>query len=583
MTTLKLIQFSGEVPRIIPRLLPEGASQRAENVRLDDGGLTPIRKTRFEQLIEGFEAGTVKTIYKFGEDWLAWNTVVNAAPGPVAGDRLYYTGDGVPKMRIGTSVYPLAVPYPTTALTATLSGVATSVPVTQRYYAYTYVTSLGEESEPCPLSNVVDWQAGKTVTLSGFSAIPTGRLITKQRIYRLQQTLTSGADLFFIAERDASTSNFVDNIGINDFGEVLPSRDWNPPPDGLNGLIPLTNGMMAGFVGKDLYLCEPFRPHAWPEKYVLTVDYDIVALGAYGSTIVVMTAGTPTIITGTSPDSMVQEKTETNLPCINARGVVDLGYAIAYPSHDGLVVASLGAAPKVVTEMLMTRHVWQQTSPATFVASQYSGRYFASYECVDADGVPNRGTFIIDLTGQTPFLLRGNIKADAMYYDIPTGSLFMLDGLDIIEWDAVGQVNEIMTWQSKQFILPAPASFGAIIVEGRGNLSVDEIAAIEAERVAIEANNALVFALPTIGGELNGAAINVYEVDGDMMERISQKKFTSVKVIADNETIATIDEINTVVRLPPTDKSKQWEVLVNGTEEITQISLATTPRELNVI
>jgi len=583
MTTLKLIQFSGEIPRIIPRLLPDGAAQRAENVRLDDGGLTPVRKSRFEAAIAGFSEGEIKTIYRHADEWLAWDTIVNAAPGPVAQDRLYYTGDGVPKMRVGGVVYPLAVPFPSVALTATLSGTPTGSVVTQRYYAYTYVTDFGEESEPCPLSNAVNWVEGNTVVLSGFSAVPTGRNITKQRIYRLQQTLTSGADLFFIAERTASTSNFTDNIGINTFGEVLPSRDWNAPPDDLQGLISLPNGMMAGFVGKDLYLCEPYRPHAWPEKYVLTMDYPIVALGGYGSTILVMTTGTPVLVSGTSPEIMVQEKTETNLPCINARGVVDLGYAIAYPSHDGLVVAGSGAQPSVITEMLMTRAVWQQTSPATFVAAQFAGRYFASYEYIDLSGAPNRGTFIIDLTGKTPFILRSAVKADAMFHDLTSGSLYMLEGVNIYEWDALGEINAIMTWQSKQFILPAPASFGCILIEGRGNLTAEEEAAIEAERLAIEEMNALLFDLPSIGGEINGAAIGVYEVNGDMMEVSTPPQFTSVRVVADNTVIATVSEINSVVRLPPADKTKTWEVIVNGTAEITQVTIATTPRELNVI
>jgi len=583
MTTLKLIQFSGEIPRIIPRLLADGAAQQAENVRLDDGGLTPIRKASLVHTVAGFSPGEAKSIYKHGNEWLAWDTIVNAAPGPVAGDRLYFTGNGVPKMRVDATIYPLAVPFPSTALTATLSGTATTPEVTKRYYAYTYVTDFGEESEPCPLSNAVDWQAGKTVTLSGFAAPPTGRAISKQRIYRLQQSLTLGADLFFIAERTAAATNYTDSFGITEFGEVLPSRDWNAPPDGLTGLISLPNGMMAAFLGKDLYFCEPYRPHAWPEKYVLTMDYPIVALGAYGNTILVMTTGTPTIVSGASPDSMIQEKTEINLPCINPRGVVDLGYAIAYPSHDGLVIASQGQAPSVVTDVLMTRQIWQKTSPATFVAGQYAGRYFASYEYIDANDEPTRGTFIFDLTGKTPFMLRGAIKADAMHYDIPSGSLNMLVGTEIYEWDALGQFNEIMTWRSKQFILPAPASFGCILIEGQGNLTVDEEAAAIAEQDAAVAYNASIFGLPSIGGELNGSAFGVYSVNGDMMKRIAPKKFTSVRVIADNEVIATVDEINSVVRLPPTDKTKTWEVIVNGTAEITQISMATTPRELNGI
>lgn len=120
MSTLKLMQFSGEIPRLLPRLLPDSGSQFAENVRLDDGGLTPVRSLRFEHALDPTDDNT--TIYKFGSTWLSWDTVVNAAPGPVATDRLYYTGDGVPKMRVGTDIYSLKVQYPTAALAATIGG-----------------------------------------------------------------------------------------------------------------------------------------------------------------------------------------------------------------------------------------------------------------------------------------------------------------------------------------------------------------------------------------------------------------------------------------------------------------------------
>lgn len=578
MATLKLIQFSGEIPRLLPRLLPDTAAQRVENVRLDDGGLTPIRKARLEETIVGVDP--IETIYKFGNTWLAWDAVVNAVPGPVATDRLYYTGDGAPKMRVGTDIYDLAMTAPTVALTASLSGAGSGDIITQ-LFVYTEVTAFGEESEPCPVSNEVSWQSGKTVTLSGFRNPPTGRNITKQRIYRSQSSVSAGTDLFLIAERSASNANYTVTAGINDFAEGLPSRDWNPPPSGLSGLISLPNGMMAGFVGKDLYLCEPFRPHAWPEKYVLTMDYDIVALGAFGTTIVVMTTGVPYVVTGTAPENMQQERTENNLPCINARGVVDLGTAVAYPSYDGLVVVGPGGA-QVATANTMTRNAWLKTGPATFVAGQYSGRYFASYEYIEADGTPSAGTFIFDLAGEIPFVLRSSMKADACFYDIPTSALYMLVGAKIYEFDALGHINEIMTWRSKQFVLPAPATFGCIFIEAALEMTPEERAAIEAQIAAIEAENAILFAQPSIGGEINGSTYNTYDVNGDALLDMITEKFIAVEVYADGELIATVSDVNAVKRLPPA-KSRNWDVRVNGTTAIAQISLATTPRELNAI
>jgi hypothetical protein len=579
MTTLKLIQFSGETPRLLPRLLPESGAQRAENVRLDNGGLTPIRQARLVDTVIGIPEGQIKTIYKNGEDWLAWDKVVNAAAGPVASDRLYYTGDGAPKMLVAGTVYALAVPFPAGALTATLTGTGTGN-ITQRLYVYTYVTDFGEESEPSPISNPVDWMAGQGVTLSGFAAPPAGRNITKQRIYRSQSSVSAGTDLFFIAERAASASNYADSIAVDGFGEVLPSREWNAPPDGLTGLISLPNGMMAAFVGKDLYFCEPFRPHAWPEVYVLTMDYPIVALGAYGTTLVVTTTGTPYLVQGQAPENMVQEKLELNLPCINARGLVDLGYAVAYPSTEGLVVVASGSA-NVATGPLLTRSGWLQTSPATFVAGQYDGRYFASYEFIELDNEPTRGTFEIDLTGNTPFLLRGSRYAEACYYDITTSALYMLSGVGIYEWDALGQLSENMTWKSKQFVLPEPTNFGAILIEGADALTPEQEAVLAAERAEVAAQNAILFAMDSIGGEINGAPYNTYQVNGDALGRVIAQSFVFVRVIADGVVVAVIDQVNEVVRLPSGFKARNWEMEVNGTTEIAQITLGTTVKELN--
>lgn len=580
MSTLKLIAFSGETPRLIPRLLPETGSQRAENVRLDNGGLTPFRKAKFTHTVTGLDAGNIRTIYRHLDDWLAWPTDVNAAPGPVAQDRLYYTGDGAPKMRVSDVVYDLAVPFPTVALTGTPAGVG-SGPVTDRLYSYTFVTGFGEESEPNPISAIVPWQSGQTITLSGFQAAPAGRNITLQRIYRSQSSIASGTDLFLIAERAASASDFVDNIGVDDFAEPIPSKDWNAPPAELAGLISMTNGMMVAFKGKDLYFCEPYRPHAWPEKYVLSMDYNIVALGSYGTTVVVMTDGLPYIVQGAAPEFMQQEKIEKNYPCINARGVVDLGYGVAYPAKDGLVMVSNGGV-QVVTEPLMTRNDWLQTNPAAFVAGQYNGRYFASYEYLGVDGEPVRGTFILDLSGATPFLLRGSRYAEACFYDIQESALYMLSGTEIFEWDALGQVSETMTWKSKRFVLPAPSVYSCILIEGSDVLTEEELAAIQAALDAALAENATLFAEDSIGGEIDGAAMNVFPMNGDILNRGGQETFIAVRVYADDVLIATISTINDVVRLPSVDKARAWEVEVSGTTEITQISMASSVRELNV-
>lgn len=579
MAKLRLSQFSGEIPRLITRLLPDGAAQTARNVRLDDGGLTPIRKA---SKVTTLELSGIKTIYKWGSSWLAWDKVVNAVPGPVATDRLYYTGDGVPKMRVGSTVYALAVPRPTTALTATVTGSGTGDVVT-RLYVYTWVTQYGEESEPCPISADVTWQSGKTVTLSGFEdhTLLPARGITKQRIYRSQSSNQSGTDLFLIEERSASTSDYVDTHSPEDFQEVIPSKDYNQPPADLDGLISMPNGMMVGFSGKQLCFCEPYHPHAWPEKYRLTTAFEIIGLGAYGTTIVAGTKGYPYVATGNSPEAMIEEKVEVNLPCVNGRGLVDLGYSVAYPSNDGLVVVS-SAGATVATDALFTRADWQKLNPTTLVSGQFAGRYFSSYSYTEIDGKTiYSGTNIIDLTGQQPFVIQGDFRADAFYYDLTSGLLYYLVGKTIYEYDALGQTNEVMTWRSKKVVSSQPVTFGAILVDSGVLYTPEQEKARDDEIAAVEAFNAPLLEDGT-GGEIDGAAIDVFSLGGDGLMRIPPGKYITVRVYADGELVRTVTELDKVQRIKAR-MARSWEVEVVGTAEVEQIMLATTARELSEI
>lgn len=581
MAVIKLAGFTGEAPRVTPRLLPASGAQIAQSVRLEDGELGPFRKPFPVEELAGAVAGTVKTIYLHGEDWLHWTTIVHAAPGPVAADRLYYTGDGVPKMRASGTVYDLAVPAPSAAPTATPSGVG-SGDIKTRLYAYTFVTSFGEESEPSPISNEVSWQSGQIVTLSGMQAAPAGRGITLQRIYRAQTSASGTTQLYFVAERAASNANYVDNVAAEDFNEPLPSTDWNPPPAGLSGLVSLPNGMMAGFVGKDLYFSEPYRPHAWPEKYVLTTDYDIVALAAYGTTMVVGTAGNPYLVSGSAPEVMVMEKLELNMPCLSPQGMIDLGYAVAYPSHDGLVVVQGGAA-NVATASLLTRDQWLKMDPETFVCGQFYGRFFASYAYTDMDGQDKAGTIILDLTGASPFLIRSQHKAEAMFYDVTSGALFMAMDTTVYEWDSRQAVNDVFTWRSKSFVLPAPTNFGAILFEVDQTSDIDAVLAFENALADTLADNAALFASGAIGGELNGSLVNLYDLNGDALTPLPAGPSVSVNIYADGKFFATVSHAGRMQRLPGGKLAREWEIEVTGNMNVIELTMATTGQELRSV
>lgn len=578
MGRIRLLGFSGEIPRAQPTQLPDAGAQYALNARLENGALVPFRRSRLVRRFSEAAPGSIRSIYLHQGEWLRWSSAVNAAPGPVAQDRLYLTGDGEPKMRVAGKVYALALPYPVVSLYGAVLGTPTSTDVTTRVYAYTYVTQFGEESEPSPVSAEVDWRPGQTVTLSGFQKPPGKRGITKQRIYRSQTSAGGVTTLNFIAERDASAASFIDNIGVDDFGEVIPSQDWNAPPSTLSGLISLPNGMMAAFTGRDLYFCEPWHPHAWPEKYVLTTDYPIVALGAFGTSIVVATTGHPYIVSGTAPESMVMERLELNLPCINAAGMVDLGYSVAYPSVDGLVSVSSSGA-QVVSSPLMSKNDWQKFNPSTFISGQVQGRYFASYEYIDA-GTVRTGSILFDLSGSTPFLIRTNATADAVYFDVPSSTLYLLRDVEVHEFDAQGQPFESMTWRSKQFVVPhIEPSFGCILVRPLEVKSAAKMRAEAAQRATIIAANAAKLSSP-LGGEIAGSPFNAYTVNGDLLEPVPQAQEIVVSLIVDGVTVYSTSALNEIRRLPAGYRGETIEIEVTGTAEISEIRVATSMDEV---
>lgn len=572
---LRIAGFAGEIPRTTPRLLQDNYAQFAANTKLDNGAITPIRRARFVRTLSG---SGLKTIYLFNGTWLSWNKVVNVAEGPVADNRLYITGDGVPKLRVGGLTFQLKVPRPSVQLTISWSGEVDPETFTNVTYVYTNVTEFDEESEPSPLSGEIQWSPGLVVTLGAFDPPDVSRRVNRQRIYRSQTSTLGVTTLNFIAERPASTDLFVDNS--LEIVEPISSVDYNPPPDSLSGIVAGPNGMMAAFVGKDLYFCEPYIPHAWPQKYVLTVDSEIVGLGWIGSSLVIMTKASPYIATGTAPENMTMEKLEVNLPCINAQGIVDLGYTIAYPSHSGLVTISTSGAT-VATEALITRDQWLKMNPYSFKAAQYSGRYMASYNYTDDDAVEQRGTIIIDLSGSTPFIIRNFDYADAMHFNIESGSLYVLSGNDVYEWDALSEPFGEQTWRSKLFVLPSYTNFGAILVEGEDVSSASQRAKIAATAATIRASNAALIAAGKAGGDMGSTAVGVVPLGGSLLASTDRDDpAIGITIVADGREVGYVDKINEVARLPAGFTARTWEIIVRGNVEVTGITLANTPSEI---
>lgn len=123
MPAIKINKFLGAAPKISPELLPDAAAQIASNAKVYSGDLIPYRTPKVVGSVN--RNGEVKTIYPMRDKtdptaykWLSWLTEVDVAVSTTLADeeqRIYYTGDGVPKVTYYDIATTGSGPYPTTA------------------------------------------------------------------------------------------------------------------------------------------------------------------------------------------------------------------------------------------------------------------------------------------------------------------------------------------------------------------------------------------------------------------------------------------------------------------------------------
>jgi hypothetical protein len=190
MTAINIKAFRGQVPRVSSRLLQPNRALRAMNCKITSGRLDPLRGLSVE--LESV-SDLIKSMFRyryFGgatpqDHWMHWGSDVDAVYSPIANDslgRVYFTSeDFEPRMTTydeaidGAGPFPaawygLGVFAPTSAPSVSVSGGST--PTEARTYAYTFVTSIGEESAPSPASAVVTGNANGTWSLSGLQTAP---------------------------------------------------------------------------------------------------------------------------------------------------------------------------------------------------------------------------------------------------------------------------------------------------------------------------------------------------------------------------------------------------------------------------
>ena len=399
-----------------------------------------------------------------------------------------------------------------------------------RVYVTTFVTNVGEESAPSNIdpseytSRIISVYPLQTVSLSNIATTPTGRLpneneygIDRTRIYRSVPG-SQGTSYLLVAEIPATESTYHDTVLAEALGETLPTIGYDTPPANLKGLISLPNGILAGYVGREVYFSVPFKPYAWPSTYAVTTDFNIVGLGAFDTSVLVLTTGQPYLISGSDPTNMVMVASDIQQPCVSTLSIVNATGGVIFASPDGLIMIG-GSGTKNLTDALFTQIEWRTFTPSSISGYLLDNKYVGFY-----DNDVKRAGFVLDLQDGTFTHL--DWYASAGFYDSVRDALFLVtEGNALVKY-AASDLNHTFTWKSKEFYYPKPV-----------NMAVGHVEA------------------------------STYPV--------------TFKVYADKQLVATKEVVDTkYFKLPSGFLAQSWEIQVESSNSVYAMGIAQTTAEL---
>jgi hypothetical protein len=505
MPALKFEKFGGQIPAIDDRLLPPENSTYAENAYLQSGRLEPLSAdisihvlanpaARYAFRVPKVSAG----IDNIGDSWWlefadADTTVVRSPVADTAeGGRFYWaSGAGPPgyttRSRIAASQPTLILGIPRPAVAPGVSASGGAAPTITRGYAYTWVSEFYEEGQPSPPTVAVgNTSATWDLTLTAPTGTQTAnRSLTHTRIYRTETDKDGNAGFFFVAEIPIATLTYSDTISsdIVASSEQMLSEDWQPPPTDLQGLVSMPNGMVVGWRNNEVWFCEPYRPHAWPSKYVINVEFPIVGLGTIDQNCMVLTSGQPYVAMGIHPEVMALRQVQPLEPCTSQGSIVSTPQGVLYTSNNGLILIGPSGARNLTFDIIRKDDWFKLINLSTVHATYFMNGYYCysgaiegvfqddSYETVDAFQHENyKGTTVgahISLSDQRLgyMTLTCNAPTYNVMLDMWTGETLVIRSGQVFHVDRRQPVpRQSYKWQSKLVQTNYKENFSAVKV-----------------------------------------------------------------------------------------------------------------------
>lgn len=500
-------KFNGMFPRLSARLLPEDAALLARDCWLDRDVPRPVNNLRREGSVTGRFRTGVRSIYRYdgnGETtspyrFFAWDYDVDIVKSPIINDttnRVVWTGElktgeSSPYVRHTSTVImqgsnfrgpgappsrKFGIPAPEGVIAVTLGSYTSQdadETAVNHTWVYTWLSDQNEEGPPSTPSGVTTRGFNtdgtiRPVSLSIPQNYPSERGINRYRVYR-----SSGGSYELVGQYNAvfsaTTPQHQSDTKKDDaLGEALLSEDWDPPPQGLLGLTAMTNGILVGFKGRDIYFSVPYQPHAWPTEWISTVNDDIVGMGSYGVNIVIGTKGKPYVVSGTDPSVAAVQQLEFDQPCVSKRSFAWIDrMGLVYASNDGLVLVGPSGG-EFVSRNYFDRQDWEAHDPHEFNSIYHDGHYVAFNETQEktvAFSPEKAPVYISDDTG--------NNRVKALQYDRDLDKIWVVNNTRrLFEWhtDGVSSTKRSMLWRSRLHISPGQ-TFNAAQVFAEGEIT----------------------------------------------------------------------------------------------------------------
>lgn len=479
---MRIEKFSGLIPKMGPKYLPDGNATIAENLDIYGNRLKPINMPRAtgEILLTPCGAmfsGTPKSVHRAGSVLVAWEDYTHVSPDWTRklGDTSFlFVQDGVlyrqsaERILAGKCPIKVGIKRPScekiTVSVETQAGCEAKeiIPICVPYntcdniehppvpvaYLFTYMNACGEESAPSCPSDVMEIRWGDAVVVDVADPNTPDNAVSR-RWYRAVADNEANTHWLFVGETPIQQTVFYDMNCQCQWADELSTETHDAPPECLEGVAVIGTNMTIVWSNRHFWVSERNFPHAYNIdneyrlRYQIQGMYEITSMveGGVHYNLIAITDGLHYSIQADEPGKVIIAEMQQRYKCYS-NTAVRTESQIIYSAPQGLVAVTM-QGEELLTGQYMTEHEWVEFLPETLKLVYHDDRIY---------GFNRKGGFIYqigrDKRRDADFVTH-TVVIDVGYTD-ETSRFLLFKGKDVYEWGkgTLGRYD----WKSKTYV-----------------------------------------------------------------------------------------------------------------------------------